>query len=229
MSTYNFVRIQAKDVFKDVAVIDAGGVCYVCKGGTPEKAVLLDVYGNSLANPIALNYGLINFQYDTSISALVDLYVQTAGGHFVVYKSVSPSGPNELFIDSSRKRGLMKIPFSINDYVANTETKTGFKLPASSMILDRLHGAGVLIVTVEASKTISFGLLSTESGGAATGFINGASTTTAGQVIGTNGSLFSSNAPCTSDAQTAADISLTISSGAVAAEGFGLLPYVLNA
>ena len=228
MNTFNLVRVQLKDDAKAVNIIDNGGVCYVCKGGTPEKAALLDINGNTLANPIALNYGLILFQYDTAISATVDLYIQTAKGNFVQYLGLSPSGPNEILIDTRRKRGLMKIPFSINDYVANTETKTGFVLPASAMILDRLHGAGILVTTLESGKTVSFGLLSSESGGAATGFINAASTTSKGQVIGTNGSLFSSNAPCTSDAQTAADISITISSGAVAAEGFGLLPYVLN-
>jgi len=228
MVTLVNVRVQLKDVFKDVNINDSGAVCYVTKAGTPDKAALLDLTGATLTNPIALTSGLIQFQYDSSVTAKVDLYIQTAKGHFGVFLNVSPSGPNEINIDTARKRGVMKMPFSIADYAANTETANGFKFPASSMILDRLHGCGILVTTLEASKTVSCGLLSSESGGNATGFINAASTTNAGQVIGTNGALFSSNAPATSDAQTASDISLTISSGAVAAKGFILLPYVLN-
>jgi hypothetical protein len=227
------VRVQLKDVFKQVNINDTGAVVFVAKAGLPEKTALQDQYGNTLANPIALSSGLIEFYYDSSITATVDLYGQTAKGHWFEFMSLSPSGPNEINVDSSRKLGRMKIPFSFVDCTPGTEKKTGFLLPPTAMILDRLHGCGLLVTALEAAKTVSVGILSTENGGTATGLINASSAAALGQVVGTNGALFSSNAPYATDTQTSSnpnglDISYTLTAGAAAAEGFILLPYVLN-
>jgi hypothetical protein len=232
-STIVQVRVQLKDVFKQVNINDSGGVVFVAKAGLPEKATLQDLNGNSIANPIVLTSGSIDFAYDSAITATVDLYGHTAAGHWFEYKSVSPSGPNEINVDTARKRGRMKIPFSYVDCTPGTEYKTGFLLPALGFILNRLHGCGLDVTTKESGKTLSVGILSTENGGAATGFINASSVATAGQVIGTDGALFSTNAPYATDTQTASspnglDISYTLSSGAAAAEGFILLPYVMT-
>jgi hypothetical protein len=250
--TYKVV-VQLKDVFKGINLNDSGGCVFVCNAGTPTLASITDLNGNALANPIQLTSGLIAFAYSSAASAEqtgIDLYGITAKGYWFEYVGITPglpnniggpSGPNEINIDTSIKRMRMKIPFAVGNSgpagncVAGTEFKTGLKLPVPAMVLDRLHGAGVLVTTAQSSQTISVGILSSETGGSASGFINGstlAPTSPSQLVIGTNGSFFSSNAPYTTDSQSSGtangtDISLTLSSGTTTAQGFVLLPYVL--
>lgn len=252
-NTYT-VRIQLKDVFTQQNINDSGGVVFVCNAGTPVLATITDLSGNSLANPIQLTNGLISFQFssvNTSQEAGLDIYGMTAKGHwFEMLNAVGVpsgqftgkmSGPNEILIDTSIKRMRMKIPFAIGNTgpagacAAGTEFKIGLSLPSPSMVLDRLHGMGVLMTTIQSGKTINFGILSTDTGGNASGFQNGTSlapTAPSLQVVGTNGALFSSNAPYTSDTETGSalnglDLSLTLSSGTTTAQGFLLQPYML--
>jgi hypothetical protein len=135
----------------------------------------------------------------------------------------------------------MKSPFAIGNSgpagacAAGTEFKIGLPLPASAMVLDRLHGMGLKMIAIQSGKTINFGVLSTETGGVAAGFINGSSlapTAPSLLVTGTNGSLFSTNAPYNTDSETGGvanglDLSLTLSSGTTTATGFILAPYAI--
>jgi hypothetical protein len=230
MTAYNHYAIQLKDGVLGTAIISAGGTVHVAQAGLPDKQTIYsDANGTSLANPMTPTRGFISF-YTLSTVASVDLYIQAPGGQFIVLAGVTPSGPNEVAVRTDQRRQLAKIPFSIADSVAATEKDTGFVLPTNSMVLDRLHGAGLLVTTAETAgaKTITAGTLSSQSGGSASGFINGSSTASTGQVTGTNGGLFSTNAPYNSDANAATNISYTLVTASVAAKGFLLLPYVLN-
>jgi len=71
---------------------------------------------------------------------------------------------------------LLGIPFSPSD---NAETTTYIELPADMAIMQ----AFLDIVTLDATETIDVGLLSTESGGDADGFIAAASVAAAGKVF----------------------------------------------
>ena len=132
----------------------------------------------------------------------------------------------------------MKIPFAIGNTgpagvaAAATEFKTGIKLPATAFVLNNFHGTGILVNTAQSAKTIQVGILSTETGGAASGFINGSSLATAGQVAGTDGSFFSTDAAYLTDTGGASpnglDVSYTLSSGTTTANGFALLAYQLS-
>jgi len=229
MALYYEYRIQLKDAVSAQSIIKAGGTCYVAQAGLPDKQALFDKTGASLANPLTPTRGFINF-FTLNTSASVDLYVQAPDGQFQVFLGITPSGPNELVIRTDVKRQLAKIPFSIGDTAAATETATGFIVPDPSMFLDRLHGMGILVTALESGKTIDVGTAEAASaGGDADTFIAASSLTAAGLVIGTNGDAFSSNAPGTSTALIALNknIVYTLSSGAAAAKGFILLPYVL--
>lgn len=230
---FNHFRIQLKDRVTQQSIIASGvagaGVVFVAQPGTTQKATLTDKFGTSLNNPLALSSGLMDFCVPLT-TLTVDLYIQSPTGHFIVYKGVSPSGLNEIAIDTSDRRTTMLIPFNIADCTAAVEQDTKFLLPSNGRFLDRLHGCGLNITTIESAgaKTASVGLLSSQSGGSATGLINASSTATLGQVIGTNGGLFSSNAPALASAQTAANISYTLSASSVAAAGFIILPLQLD-
>jgi hypothetical protein len=246
-NTYK-VSVQLKDVYKQVNINDASPTVFVCYAGTPVLATITDLDGNALTSPFqpsnnsVLTNSLIEFLYSISASGGetgLDIYGITAKGHWFEYLGITPSnpsGPNEINIDTSIKQWRMKIPFAIaNGAVAATEFSCGIKLPASAMILDRLHGCGLLMTTIQSGKTITAGILSTDTGGAAAGFINGSSlapTAPALLVTGTNGSLFSTNAPYNTDSETGSaanglDVSYTLSSGTTTAQGFILLPYML--
>jgi hypothetical protein len=151
----------------------------------------------------------------------------TPGGQFVSVYTVTPSGPNEIYIDTLKREQTAKIPFSITDSTAATEKDTGFDLPAQAAVLDRLHGMQVVVTTLDSSQNILFGLLSSESGGDADGFSTNVSLTTAVQKVSVNGALFSSNAPHQTDSVTAKSISYTLDTSTDTGKGFFIVPYVL--
>jgi hypothetical protein len=221
---YNF---QLLDIGTGENISAAGGVCHVSKPGSPDKATLYDKDGAALANPVTATRGAFTFYIDDAQSSTVDLYIMAPGGQFIVRTGVAPSGPNEIHVDTRQKRQLAKIPYSIADSVAATEKDTGFDVPNPARVLDRLHGAGLYVTTIDATQTIDVGILSSESGGDADGLIAASSVATAGLVTGTNGALFSSNAPHKSDAVTGKSISYTLNAGSDTAKGFIMLPYDL--
>lgn len=224
MTAYREYRVQLKDAFTGLSIIDAGGVVHVAKAGSPDKETLYDKDAQALSNPITPTRGFINFFTLDTVDS-VDLYIQAPGGQFVVYEGMTPGGPNEIAIDTSQKTWLMKIPYSVADQAGDaTETDTGFNVPDPSFLLNRLHGAGLYVTAIDATETIDVGILSSESGGDANGLIAASSVGTAGLVIGTDGALFSTNAPHKSDAVTGKSISYTLTTGADTGKGFILLP-----
>lgn len=208
------------------AIFTSGGVVYVAKAGDAQKQAITDKNGTALANPLALTQGGAEFYVLDTITS-VDLYIMTPGGHFLNVNSVDESMA-DIAVNIRERRQLAIIPFSIADTTANTETDTGFDLPALCYVLDRLHGMGVRVSTLDASQNVLFGLLSTESGGDADGLCTNVSLTTAVQKLGVNGALFSSNAPHLSDSVTAKSISYTLDTSTDTGEGFLLIPYQLT-
>lgn len=218
-------RIQLKDRWTQQNVITAGGKVFVAQVGTPLKQTLYDKDGAALSNPITPTRGFINF-FVVDTAASVDLHGMAPGGQWFDALAVVPSGPNEIVIDTAQKRHVAKIPYSYVDQTGDaTETDTGFDVPDPARVLDRLHGCGLLVVAIDATETIDVGILSSESGGDADGLIAAHTVGTIGLATGTNGALFSSNAPHKSDAVTGKSISYTLTTGADTAKGFILLPY----
>jgi hypothetical protein len=223
-------HFQLKDAVSGAAIITTGGVCHVAIAGSPDKATLYDKDGAALANPIAATRGHFEFFVADTVAS-VDLYIQAPGGQFAVVAGMVQSGPNEVLIDTSNKNQVYKIPFSIADSVAATEKDTGFDLPALCQVLGRLSGCGIHVTAADATEDIDVGLgevVPTESGGDANGFIAASDLDNAKQVIGTNGALFSTNAPHLSDAVTAKSITYTLTSGTDTAKGFIVLPVILT-
>lgn len=231
-------RMQLIDRVTGEAISTAGGKAYVAVNGDAAKATLYTAAGASLANPVSLNNGLLEFYVADSV-AQVDLYIQSPTGHFVVLKNVYASGPNSIFIDKSLVNTTMVIPFAIGDTAAATETSTGFAVPTNAMVLPT--GVGIEVLTVDATETIDVGTLSSDSGDA-DGFIVTASVATAGVVKAslangavTLGALLkvqdSANAgdaaPEASVAASGKTITYTLTAGTDTAEGFIKLPILL--
>jgi len=229
--------IQLIDTVSGKSIDGSGGKAYVAKVGDAQKETLYTKAGAALTNPITLTNGKLDFYVaDTVVS--VDLYVQAPSGHFVVAKAVVPSGET-IFVDKGRSTATYVLPFSIADTTAATETSTGFAIPTGAMVLPT--GVGLDVLTVDATETVDFGTLSTDSGDA-DGYIVGASVATAGAVKAslangavTLGALLkvqdSANA---GDAVPEANVSMggktltyTLSAGTDTAEGFFKLPVQL--
>ena len=232
-------RIQLIDSVSGKAIDAAGGVAYIAVNGAANKVAVKDVLGAVAANPVALNYGILEFWTLDSV-AKVDLYIQGPTGHFLVAKNVAPSGPNSLYIDKSRCTSTMVIPFSIADTTATTETATGFTVPLLGGVLPA--GTGIDVLVLDAGITIETGTLSSAAGDA-DGHVDGISVAAAVGVKATltNGAVTlgallkvqdSANAgdavPEPDFASSGKSITYTLSAGADTAAGFIKLPVQLN-
>jgi len=226
MTQYVKTSFQLKDQ-NGQALSGTGGQVYVAAAGDAAKVAIYDKDGVALTNARALTAGGVQFHTVSTVTS-VDLYIQAPGGQFLTKLAVPTGAYYDLVVDTSNKHQLFVIPFAIGDTTAATETDTGFNVPTSSQVLGRLSGCGLRVTTADAGQTIVVGLLSTESGGSANGFITATSTTSAVQLIGANGAFFSTNAPHLADAVVAKSISYTLDASTNTAEGFILLPVVME-
>lgn len=223
-------HMQLKSALSGVPITASGGTVFVATAGLTSKATLYDKNGAALTNPIQMTNGSIDFFVADTVAS-VDLYIMTPGGHFLTKAGIVPSGPNEILVETTQRRQVMKIPFAAADQGGDaTETDTGFDIPNPSIILNRLHGCGLYMTVLHAAKTMDVGtgeVHPAESGGDANGLIAASAISALGLVTGTDGALFSTNAPYKSDAQTAKSITYTLSTGTTTAAGFIILPYEL--
>jgi hypothetical protein len=127
---------------------------------------------------------------------------------------------------------------AIQDFTANTEGTTGLQFTAGSLILP---SNAFRVATLESSRTIEIGLLSSESGGDADGFLDAVSLAAAGTIAPavsgtpTLGALLVQNFATTPAVNvpdthvitaTARTISVTFSASTAAAQGYFIQPYI---
>ncbi len=168
------ISIQLRSAATGEAIIAAGGRVIVCKPGSPDLQVISSPSTQLvIANPLTPVRGLISFLIDDQVPT-VDLYIQAPGGQFRTALGVTPSGPNEIDIDTDARSHDYVIPFSIADATANVEKATGIILPANAAVQP---SPLIRVTAAEASRTLSLGIV-----GANTGFIAAASLATAGLV-----------------------------------------------
>lgn len=214
------------------AIITAGGMVQVCKTGLPDKAVVYDNAGVAMANPVPLTRGHIRFQVDDT-NATVDLYVMAPGGQFVEFLGVRVNSLIEGLVDTSRREQLARVPYSATDSTAATEKDTGFDLPIGALVSPF---QAVVVTRIDATETIDYGILSTETGDA-DGFgalvpvgvlgtiaLKSAATATRGALIGA-GTLDRGYAVLS----TGVSLSYTLTAGSDTAGGFLEIPYLLAA
>lgn len=173
-----------------VAITASGGVALVVEDGGEAKVATKDADGAALANPVALTNGVLEFFVADTV-AEVDLYIRAPAGQFRVAKNVPASGPNSIRIATDVALHTYVIPFSSADIADATETDTGFDLPTNGAVLP--EGISVDVTNAASTETISVGILSTESGGDADGFIALLSLTTAATVVAKNTVTVGSN------------------------------------
>lgn len=218
----------------------SGGKAIICAAGTYKRLALVnpDAGFVTLAQPVALTRGKLRFAVYLGASGqalppVVDIYLVTPGGRSAVIRNASPGAPSEIYISTNSRLQTMIMPFSISDMTAATEFDTGIDFMVGSVILPQIN---VNTRTIEASKTLSVGLLATP-----TGLVNGASVavlgthkTTMATGAVTKGSLLivvagGAAANIAEEYVIAAvtRLSFQLSSGSTLGEGFVEIPYLL--
>lgn len=217
------------DGYRGRSIFSAGGVAIICLAGTSKKA---DVFGPrdglQIANPVPFVSGKLAFGTMDTVTE-VDIYGISPGGSFFVRRGIRPNQEPEIVIAGDSPAQVAVIPFDARDFPAGVETSTGIQLPQNSLVLPNV---GVQVTTLEAARTMMAGLLSTESGGDADGFVVGMSMATAGikkvstATTATIGALLLAGAvPEQAPITTARTISITQSAGSTVAAGVLVLPY----
>lgn len=223
---------QLKSLNNGRAIIQSGGMAMVVAAGDTTKVALQDQNGNAISNPVALVNGRVTFRTATSVPS-VDVYIMCPTGHFLVLKGMTPGDRQEVGYDIQNPYDEYTIPYAASDYTAAAEGSTGMQLLKDVMI--EPIGSGVLVTTLEASKTLNAGILSSETGGSATGFLNAISVAAAGMIpaksaaTATRGSFIGAgtlDTPYRCDG-VAKTISLTTSAGSAAQKGFIILPAII--
>lgn len=242
---YNIFDLQIYDRATGKAVITTGGNAVVVATGAYAKSTLLNPDSDyvSLANPIAATRGKFRFAIASTGLGLpaVDVFGISPGGYAFRVLNVKPGDVTDVWIDSQKPEQTLILPFSIADAVAATEKDTGFDLVTGMTVMPF---PSIDVRTVDSAKTIDIGLLSSESGGDADGFVALGLLTTAGVVqaklaaTATLGALLKET--IVADAGTAASrigysvgatavsISFTLSSGTTTAAGYIRLPYLVR-
>ena len=244
-TAYAIFDVALIDVTSNKALTASGGTVYVAQSGIARKQTLYDPANAfaALANPLSITNGRIYFAVATGVSGqvaqpTVDLYGISGGGLSFVARGVQPGNPTQIYLDVNDRDQIMIVPFSILDTTANTETNTGFNFPANSLVGTP---PSVFVRTAEATRTISAGILSSQSGGSATGFFTGVSLATAGISKGTlsgtgttigaflyqtnNSTKIPEPYPVVSGSQT---LSYTLSASTASADGFLVFNYQLT-
>ncbi len=173
--------IQLKDGFTGEIIQSAGGMFQVCVAGSPDKLTLYNDDKTSLANPVSMVRGRLHFAVDADLDT-VDIHGISPTGHGFSLRGLKPGGNNEYPINTQQRLTSWVIPFSHADSTDNTEKDTGFDLPVGALVFPQV---ALDVVDTDATETILFGTLSSESGGDADGFGVGLSLATAGTVKAT--------------------------------------------
>lgn len=170
------------------SVSDPGWLVIANAGLPTSPTVYKNKYGTALTAIegiaiMAMSSGQARFYTEKTVTSL-DLCWVTNDGLAGYRRAQAADVSRQLQVNSTNgvTQRLM-MPFGIvND--AN-EIDTGIELPADCLVTE----SAVRVTTVDATETLDFGLLSSESGGDADGFLDGAALGVAGHIVATQGAV----------------------------------------
>ena len=228
MASYITYDIQLVDHYTGRNLTANGGVFYVTDPSVSaanigRKATLYNPDSNfaAQANPVTMTNGRVRFAVagatPVGMASLpsMDIYGMSANGIAFQYRATKP-GQGEIRLDTSRPHHILMVPFNIADTTATIETDTGFDF-TQGMIVDP-QACSIYVTAIDATETIEVGLLSSETGGDADGFLDVVSVGTLGVITPTL-------------AATAETLGALLRVAATADAGTGLVPrqHVINA
>lgn len=187
--SYIIFDVQLVDAFSGKAISDVGGNFFVCNNGLATLATIYDPDNNfaAVGNPKGLINGKLRFAIQQAAGGqafppLVDIYGMTAAGRFFIKRSQSPGDVPNYAIDGNKRDQCLYLPYSFAAAGgANIEKDFGITMPAGALMQPQV---AVMVVDTD-SHTISYGTLSSQSGGSANGFATVVSTNVAGTIKAT--------------------------------------------
>lgn len=215
MRNYNSQLIS---LITGLAIAAAGGSVLVTEAGGTAKVALSDDTGATIANPVPLVNGNLDFNVPDNVAS-VDMYILSPTGHMTVLKDVKSSGDSSILVDTSKTNDVVVIPFDVADQAGDaTETDTGFDLPTNTVVQ---AGVSLDVITADATMTIDVGTLTGETGADPNGIVAAKTLATAATVtdttIGASGLVIAD----------AVSLSYTLTTGADTAAGFIKIPVSL--
>ncbi len=232
-------QLQIQDFLRGTPVATAGGAAIICQPGTARKASLFNPdTGAAIANPVSLTRGNLRFATDNTITT-VDIYGFAPDGGFFVFRGARPGGDPEIpyFLDQVQHTAV--IPLAAPDFTAATEGTTGLQFPVGALLSPF---PALRVTTLEGSRTLEVGLLSSETAGDADGLLDAVSLAAVGMIVPavsgtpTLGALLVQNFATTPAVNlpdthaiigtNARTISATFSASSATAQAFAVLPYV---
>lgn len=178
---------QSLDGYSEEGRIISGVTAFVYTAGTKTLATLYaDSNRTALANPITRS----QFATDDKIkfwaaAESVDIVINDDKGNTGVYSGVTYNR-HVLKLDRSGADKCLVFPMVFNS--GGTETDTGLDLPKYALVTD----VALEVVDTDATETVAFGILSSETGGDADGLLASTSVANAGY-FGTVGITVGSN------------------------------------
>lgn len=159
---------------------DTGKVMVLTEDTPDSPTIYTDENGTTLTEThgigvLTLTDGRVTFYTAASVTA-VDLTGITADGRAIGLNSVN-SSLGRILIDTMDTFQTVAVPFGASD---NAERDTGLDLPSNCIMT--AFDVGLRVTSTDATETIDVGLLSSESGGDANGFITAASVANSGFV-----------------------------------------------
>ena len=167
MSLLREWTFQLWDAQRKISIDDDSAKLLVLTADAPTAPTIYsDGNGTSVSNavrtPRSFTNGWVRFWTDPSTTS-VDLVLMTASHGAYFFQGVGYSC-HRLDVNPFQRDHLLVLPFGVSD---NSETDTGIDLPANMLVKD----AFIRVTTVDATETLDVGLLSSESGGDADGFL----------------------------------------------------------
>lgn len=188
--TYREWWFALVDSQTDNSIDDDSGTLLVLTAGAPTAPTIYSddkgtAVSNAVRTPRTFSNGRVRFWTERSVTS-VDLSLMTAKGQAYFFEDVSYS-QHRLLFDNSVRRHMLVLPFGVSD---NTEIDTGVDLPVANLLVTDVH---MKVTAVDATETLDWGILSSEAGGDADGFMLVQSVAAAGHVTGygvvTNGTV----------------------------------------
>jgi hypothetical protein len=178
MSLLKEWEFQLWDTQRKISIDDDAAQLLVLTADAPTAPTIYsDAVGTAVSNavrtPRTFTNGRVRFWTAPSVTS-VDLSLITSKGEAYFFEDVA-SSCHRLDVNPFQREHTLVVPFGVSD---NTETDTGINLPTGLLVKD----AFIKVVTTDASETLDVGILASESGGDADGFVLATSVATAGYV-----------------------------------------------
>ncbi len=162
---WHFVLV---DAHTGASIDDDSGQLLPLTAGSPSAPTIYTnpdgtTVANAVRNPRTFSNGRVRFWTDRSVQTL-DLVVMTAIGQAYFLEDV-PYSRHRILVNQADRQHTLVVPIGFSN---NAEVDTGLDFPVANLIIKDAH---LRVTAIDATETVDIGILSSEAGGDADGFL----------------------------------------------------------